>query len=193
MHILEVYSLNTALKIDKPEIYEEKINEFDEQKYIIINPYSTAISKNYNKWQQVIDIIHPYLNRQNIKIIQIDNHHREYKFCKKINNISFNQTAFLIKNSLYLIGVDSFCMHLASIYNKKMLILFGGHHYFNCCKPYFGDYENYRFMIADLKNKKPTFSKTIGAEYMNQFDPNTIAQEFLKHFFKNENYFNYSQ
>ncbi|NBO22944.1 hypothetical protein EBU94_06370, partial [bacterium] len=129
----------------------------------------------------------------NQKIIQIDNHHREYKFCKKINNISFNQTAFLIKNSLYLIGVDSFCMHLASIYNKKMLILFGGHHYFNCCKPYFGDYKNYRFMIADLKNKKPTFSKIIGSEYMNQFDPNVVAEEFLKHFFENENYFNYCQ
>lgn len=193
MHILETYALNTGLKIDKPEILEEPINGFSEQNYIVINTYSSATSKNYAKWQEVIDLIYPKLLQNNVSIIQLDNGYKKYKFCKKINNISFNQSAFLIKNCCYLIGIDSFCMHLASIYNKKMLILFGGHHYFNCCKPYFGDYNNYRFMIADLKNKKPTFSKTLGSEYMNQFDPIIIAEEFSKHFFENENDFNNSK
>lgn len=193
MHILEIYALNTGLKIDKPEIFEEPINGFSEKKYIVINTYSTAISKNYSKWQEVINLIYPKLSENNISIIQLDNGFQKYKFCTKLNNISFNQSAFLIKNCSYLIGIDSFCMHLASIYNKKMLILFGGHHYFNCCKPYFGDYNNYRFMIADLKNKKPTFSKTLGSEYMNQFDPIIIAKEFVKHFFENENNFNNSK
>lgn len=180
MHLIEAYSLYCGLKIDKPIIKEEDIPNFTSEKFIIFNPHSKGESRNYKNWQAVIDKIYSEIKNQNIDIIQIDSSEKEYQGCKKITNISFNQTAWLTNRSLALLGIDSFCMHLASALNKPMLILFGGHHHFKCCGPYFGDSSKQHFFISDLKGNKPTFSQDVGQEYMDQFDPKEIATSFIE-------------
>lgn len=176
--MLEAYALFCGLKIDKPKIKEEEVKNLPE-KFILFNPHSKGMNRFYNRWQEVIDIIIPSLKEKNIEIIQIDSFEKEYDKCKKINNLTFNQTAFILKKSILLLGIDSFCMHVASCYNKPMVILFGGNVEFNSTKPYFGDYSNYKFFIPYLNGNKPTHTFDTGQEYINQFNPDSIAQSVI--------------
>jgi len=183
MHLIEAYSLYSGLKIDHPIIKQEPVDGID-YKFILFNPHSKGEAKNYKRWQEVISAIKPELDKQNIKILQLDSLDTIYDGCIKINNITYNQTAWLTNKSICLLGIDSFCMHLASAFNKPMFILFGGHHHFNCCKPYFGDSFKQHFFLPNLKGNKPTFSYDKGAEYLNQFDPKDIAETFVKNIIK---------
>jgi len=183
MHLIEAYSLYSGLKIDHPIIKQEPVHGI-EGRFIFFNPHSKGEAKFYKRWQEVIDLIIPELKLKNINIIQIDSSDVTYKGCFKFYNITFNQTAWLMNNSLALLGIDSFCMHLASSLNKQMLILFGAHHHFNCCKPYFGDPSTQHFFLPDLVGKKPTFSYDKGEEYLNQFDPKDIAEKFISKIIK---------
>lgn len=179
MHIIEAYALYCGLKIEKPFIHQEKVDGV-EDKFILFNPHSRGEAKNYKKWQQIIDIVKPKAEEKNFKIIQVDSSEKEYSGCQKINNISFNQTAWLTNKCEFLIGIDSFCMHLASTFDKKMFILFGNHHYYNCCKPYFSSAANIYPFIVDLKNKKPTFSYERGGEDFNTIDPSLVANTIIQ-------------
>lgn len=185
MHIIEAYSLYSGLKIDKPFMQSELVDG-DFGKFIFFNPHSRGEAKFYKKWQEVISLISPELKSKNINIIQVDSLDKEYDGCKKIDNITFNQTAWLMEKSIFLLGIDSFCMHLASSFNKPMLILFGAHQCFNCCKPYFGDPNIQHFFLADLKGNRPTYSYEKGGEYMDQFSPEEVAEAFIKILKKHE-------
>ena len=185
MHIIEAYSLYSGLKIDKPFMQSELVDG-DFGKFIFFNPHSRGEAKFYKKWQEVISLISPELKSKNINIIQVDSLDKEYEGCKKIDNITFNQTAWLMEKSILLLGIDSFFMHLASSFNKPMLILFGAHQCFNCCKPYFGDPNIQHFFLADLKGNRPTYSYEKGGEYMDQFSPEEIAEAFIKILKKHE-------
>lgn len=185
MHIIEAYSLYSGLKIDKPFMQSELVDG-DFGKFIFFNPHSRGEAKFYKNWQKVISLISPELKSKNINIIQVDSLDKEYEGCKKIDNITFNQTAWLMEKSIFLLGIDSFCMHLASSLNKPMLILFGAHQCFNCCKPYFGDPNIQHFFLADLKGNRPTYSYEKGGEYMDQFSPEEIAEAFIKILKKHE-------
>lgn len=179
MHIIEAYSLYSGLKIDKPFMQSELVDG-DFGKFIFFNPHSSGEAKFYKKWQEVISLISPELKAKNINIIQVDSLDKEYDGCKKIDNITFNQTAWLMEKSIFLLGIDSFCMHLASSFNKPMLILFGAHQCFNCCNPYFGDPNIQHFFLADLKGNRPTYSYEKGGEYMDQFDPKSVSEKFIE-------------
>jgi ADP-heptose:LPS heptosyltransferase len=179
MHLIEAYSLYSGLKIDLPIIKQEPVPGVH-GKFVLFNPHSKGEAKNYKKWAEVIQEISPELENKNIKIIQIDSSTITYLGCQKINNITFNQTAWLTDRSLCLLGIDSFCMHLASSLDKPMLILFGGHHHFNCCKPYFGNPCNQHFFFPNMNGNKPTFSYDKGSDYLNQFNPKEVAKAFLE-------------
>lgn len=179
MHLIEAYSLYSGVKIDHPIISQDPVNGIDYD-FILFNPHSKGEAKNYKKWQEVISIIKPELSKRNIKILQLDSFESVYDGCIKIDNITYNQTAWLTNKSICLLGIDSFCMHLASSFNKPMLILFGAHQCFNCCKPYFGDPSIQHFFLADLKGNKPTYSYDNGGEYLNEFNPEDIAKTFIE-------------
>ena len=69
-HLVETYALNCGLKIDKPFLLEKYFPlEFDN--YITFHPFSKYESKSYDYWQDVIDFIHPELEKAGIRILQI--------------------------------------------------------------------------------------------------------------------------
>ena len=70
MHLVEAYATSSGLKINKPYIYTNFF-PITSSKYICFHPFSKFPSKNYDYWQEVINIIHPYLKEKNIDIIQI--------------------------------------------------------------------------------------------------------------------------
>lgn len=182
MHLLQQYSLASASKISKPFILDKFFpTNFD--KYITVHTTS-KLSKSYSYFQEVINIIKPILDKENIQIIQIgakeDNKIRGIIDLCGATNI--NQTAYLIKNSLLHLGVDSFPIHFADYYNIPIVGLYSNN-YIDCVRGYFGDRNKQILLEPEVRKQgiKPSFS--LEEPYPKQIDSinsETIAQSVLK-------------
>ena len=146
MHLIETYALNCGLKIDEPFIYD-KYCPIPFEKYISFQPYSKYDAKSYDYWQEVINQIFPKLQAENIHIIQIGG-----KDEKPIDNCyhlqgktSISQAAYIIKNSIIHLGVDSFGVHIASHYDKKIIALYSNSRPENA-GPYFKKKSKYKII-----------------------------------------------
>jgi ADP-heptose:LPS heptosyltransferase len=175
MHIIEAYALGAGVKIDRPIFQEEPYDGLPD-KFILLNPHSKGISRFYSKWQDVVNLIQPRLKEQGVSILQLDTEDKAYEGCVKLPPITFNQSFCVVRKSIMLLGIDSFCMHISDALNKPMVILYAGNAPFNHSRPYFGDYAKYRFFIPDMMGKKHTYSFTQGQEYINQHEPEKIAE-----------------
>ena len=102
MHLVETYALNCGLKIDKPYIYE-KFFPLDVEKFITLHPNSKYGSKCYDYWQDVVDILLPKLEKENIKILQIGvAEDKPIKGCLHAHGkANINQTAYILSKSLF--------------------------------------------------------------------------------------------
>lgn len=122
MHILEKYALESLSKIDKPYIFQ-KFFPIPFDKYICFQSENKNRQK-YLYWQDVIDIIHPFLEEKKIKIVQLDG--TQINRCLYVGNqIDFNNKAYIIKNSILYFGVEGFASQVASSFNKKIVSVYG--------------------------------------------------------------------
>ena len=179
MHILEQYALNCGLKIGTPYIYE-KYFPLPYQKYITFNPFGKFNSRRYSYWQEVINLIYPILDKHNIKIFQIGGQdERGYNNCFHLmGQTDFNQTAYIINNSLLHFGVDSFPIHIASYFDKKIVALYCNM-YASQSKPYWSNPENIKLIQADLKNNKPSYAPEENPKTIDNIKPEEIANSIL--------------
>lgn len=178
MHLIETYALNCGLKIDKPYIYE-KYCPIPFEYYISFQPFSKYDAKSYDFWQEVIDQIYIKLQKTNIHILQIGG-----KDEKAINNCyhlqgktSIGQAAYIIKKSILHLGVDSFAVHIASGYDKKIVCLYSNSRPENA-GPYFGLKENVKIFEVD-RSRKPSYSAVENPKSINKIDPTEIANAVL--------------
>jgi hypothetical protein len=179
MHILEQYALNCGLKIGKPFIHE-KYFPLPFEKYITFNPFGKFNSRKYSYWQDVIDLINPILSKENIKIIQIGGQNEPaYQNCLPLmGQTNFNQTAYIINNSLLHFGVDSFPIHIASYFDKKIVALYCNM-YAQQSKPYWSKTENVRLIQANLNGKKPSYAAEENPKTIDNIKPEEIASSIL--------------
>jgi len=70
MHLLERYALGCGAKIDKPFIYD-KYFPLPIEKYITLQPFSKYSSKCYDYWDEVVDILNPFVKKFGVAIVQI--------------------------------------------------------------------------------------------------------------------------
>ena len=66
MRLLDTYATNTGSKIDKPFIYS-KFFPLPIGKYITFQAQTPYDSRNYSYWQEVINLLHPFLNKNDLK------------------------------------------------------------------------------------------------------------------------------
>lgn len=194
MHILEQYALNCGLKIDKPYIYE-KYYPLPFEKYITFNPFGKFNSRKYTYWQEVIDLIFPILQKENIYIVQIGGQNEiGYNNCFHLmGQTSFNQTAYIINNSMLHFGVDSFPIHIASYFDKKIVALYSNM-YASQSKPYWSNPQNTELIQANLNGKKPSYSSEENPKIIDNIKPEEICLKILnllniKHDLKHETVF----
>ena len=83
MRLLDTYATNTGSKIDKPFIYS-KFFPLPIGKYITFQAQTPYDSRNYSYWQEVINLIQPFLSKANIQIVQVGT-----KDEKPLNGISY--------------------------------------------------------------------------------------------------------
>lgn len=181
MHLIETYSLASSSKIDKPFILD-KFFPLAIDKYITFQPYSKYSSKNYDFWFEVINIIKPALDKEGISIVQIGGmNEKAIQGCYHTQGqTNFGQAAFLIKNGLMHFGSDSFGVHLASAFNKKIVALYSNN-FINCVKPYWGKSSDHILLEPDRDNgNKPNFSAEENPKTINTIRPELIAESILK-------------
>jgi hypothetical protein len=181
MRLLDTYATNTGSTIDKPFIFS-KYFPLPVDKYITLQTQTPYDSRNYDYWQDVIDILNPILNNYNINIA-----HTGLKEDKKYNGVisllgqtTINQLAYIIENSLLHFGADSFGVHLASHYNKPIISLYSISNP-SVAGPHFGDSKKHVLIktYENIGNKKPSYSQVENPKSINTVNPELIAQHVL--------------
>lgn len=180
MHTLEQYALSCGLKIGDPYIYQ-KYFPIPFEKYITFNPFTKSNSKKYSYWQEVVDLIFPILQNYNINIVQLGlTNDSVYNKCFSINGqTNINHVAYIINNSLLHFGIDSFPVHVASSFDKKIVALYSNN-YISNSKPYWSNSDNISLIQACLNNNKPCYSSEENPKSINNIKPEEIASEILK-------------
>jgi len=179
MHLVETYALSCGAKIDKPLIYE-KYFPLPKGKYISFQPFSGAPSKNYDFWQQVVDILYPILKNKDISILQIGaRDEKTFNGCLSVvGNTNLGQAAYAVARSELHLGADSFAAHVASAYDKKIVAIYSNN-IVNNVKPYWSDEENVSLLEPERKNK-PNFAMEESPKTINFIKPEAIAESVCK-------------
>lgn len=179
MHLIERYATACGVKIDKPYIYETFF-PLTVEKYISFQPFSKYPSKNYDYWEEVITIIFPYLQKENIHLVQIGaKNDKSLDRCINLcGQTSISQSAYIIKNGIMHLGADSFAAHIASGYNKKIVALYSNNN-INNVKPYWSRPRDLSLLSPQI-NKKPQYSVNEYPKTINIIKPELIALNILK-------------
>jgi len=177
MSKLERYSLHSGLKVSKPFINDCYFPTTID-KYISFNTSSLVQSKHYDLWQEVIDFIKPYLKSKNVEIIQIGSSKDpviEGVFnYKGVTN--FNQSAFLIKNSLLHFNVCDHFSYVAHIFSTPLVCLFS-----NEPSSSFSLKPNEKTLFIDSpKDQGCSYSLLENPKTINKINPAEISSKILK-------------
>ena len=182
-HLLETYSLQTGAKVSKPFI----IKNFYPvpKKYITIHNSSGMGAKNYDYFQDVIDEIYLTLKNNDIGIVQIGGaEDAPLSNCSHFHGkTTYQQTAYIIENSLLHIGNDSFPVHLASASDIPIISLYSvttpsiAGPCFNSKEV--NDNKVYCFS-PDYNGKKPSFNPNENPKTINTIDFENIIQAIEK-------------
>lgn len=180
MHILETYALNCGAKIGKPYIYPTFF-PLPVEKFITFTPDEAEPAKNYEYWQDVINILNPILLKQGVRIIQIgDAKDRAFSECVNIKGqTTHNQWAYLIQRSLLHFGADGFAAQLAGSFDIPVVTLHSVS-YVGVSKPYFGSpHKQVAFAGYDRAKLKPSQAAEENPKTVNLINPEEIAQSIL--------------
>lgn len=181
MRLLDTYATNTGSKIDKPFIYEKYCPlAFD--KYITLQAETPYDSRNYHYWSEVVEYISPYLQKENIHIIQIGlDNEKKIPGCYHLQGkTNINQAAYIIGRSLLHFGADSMAVHFASHYNIPIVSLYSISNP-DVAGPHFGD-KNKHILFKGYErigNKKPSYSQVEAPKSINTINPEEIAKSIL--------------
>lgn len=181
MHVLESYALQNNLKIDKAAVYE-KYFPLAIDKFITIDTSNLGTSAlAYDHWQIVVNLIHPKLEEAGIKIVQLGNKDCVplQKCYMTLGQCNFNQKAYVLKKSLVHVSPNNESAHVASIYNKKSVVLFSNNCYPAQFLPYWTDKENLETLKPTSTNK-PSFNPNENPKSINEIKPEEIAQKILR-------------
>lgn len=183
MNLLQKYSLTCGLKSKLPSIYEVYF-PMPFKKYIYFEPFSNENGDRYKYWTQVIELLSPALESNNIKIIHCDpiNFQEKKEISEKCVNISGqiinrNQAAYLIKKSICYLGTPSFAFNVASFFNKKIVCLYGNASPKNIPAP-FSSKDNV-YCLEPQTKLKPFYISPDLFQRINLIKPEEIAQSVL--------------
>ncbi len=181
MHLIERYSLGCGgVKIGKPYI-AEKYFPMTIDKYITLHTTSKP-AKSYDYFQEVVDLILPFLNKNGIGIVQVgaDKEVLINGCYSTVGQTTMTQVAYIVNKGVLHLGVDSFPAHFAGAYNKPMVVLYSNNFISNVC-PYWGDKNKQIFLEPDrAKYGKPNFTLEEFPKTINTINPEFIAEHVCK-------------
>lgn len=182
MHLVESQALCSGLKIGKPFIWDHFTPLPFDGSFISFQPFSKYESKNYDYWKDVIDIIFPTLLKNKIHIVQIGLQSEDrLPGCIDLRGkTSFNQAAYIVRQSVLHLGTDSFAVHIASGLQKKIVALYNIMHPSEC-GPYWSK-ESDVFLLEPPREKgeNPSYSALEEPKTINKITPEKIANKIME-------------
>lgn len=174
--LIEAYSRNTGLEIDKPFLMES-FYPIGCEKYITIqNGSGMPNAKNYDYWQEVVDQIYPVLESNKIKIILLGS--SEDSPLNKVIDLrgktNMHQSNFIIKRSLLHIGNDSCLAHIAGANNIPLVCLYGSTTVANH-SPYHYNKDKTIFIESHRCGNRPTFQAQENPKTINFIQPEKVV------------------
>ena len=178
MHFVKNMSNSFGLKSKKPHI-EESFFPVSPEKYITISTENHQ-SKQWDHFQEYINLIKPFLNKNNIQIVEVGANKVNLQSVISLKNITTpNQWSFIIKNSLCHIGPENFISSLAAYHNVPSISL-----YSNTTPDYSNPSwarKNYKTDIIEsiTQNKIPSFAASENPKTINQISAEEVAEKTL--------------
>ena len=151
MKLLERYALGMGAKIDAPFI-NTKFFPLPFEKYITFGAAGAMPAKNYGYFNQVLELLVPVLQEHGIHIVQLGlkdepQFNNVYRLC---GATSISQSAYIVKNSLLHLGVDSFLVHAATAFDVPLVSLYSVSPP-SVCGPHFGSSNKQVCLIPNFK------------------------------------------
>ena len=173
-HLIEEYAKNLGVKISEP-IVNDHFFPITQCKYITLNQAGVA-SKTYSHYDIVLSLLKPFLDRADIKVIQIGGD-KKIEGTEAALNISFKQQAFVLSKSLLHFGCDGALAQVAS--NKKIpTVTIYGNAFPANVKPFFSK-STINKSIQPNWDKKPCFAAEDPKRQIDTIKPEIIAQKVL--------------
>lgn len=175
-HLVEEYAKNLGVKIGKP-IFEPHYFPIIEDKYITVHVDNKIDSKYYEFFPEVLDLLKNIIAPLGYKVYQIGGGEDPELSGADKSYLGFSrkQTAYIIKNSSLHIGIDSFPVHLASVYDVPIIALYS-HIYPQHAYPYWSSKEKVRILEADRKGNKPSYNYQEKPKSINTIKPEEIVK-----------------
>lgn len=175
MNFTESLALSSGLKLDKPQI-EDLFFPITHDKYITFSTEDHD-SKQWDYFQEFIDLIVPILKKKNISIIEIGKNKSQFSGVTCLKGATCaNHWSYIIKKSILHIGPENFISQLCDVYEIPYVCLFSNTSV-EYAAPFWSKNENNRVLLKpNKKSWKPTF---LGEE--NPKTINTISAEEAAH------------
>ena len=179
-HLVEEYAKNLGVKVGQP-IFNPHYVPIVDEKYITIHVDNKIDSKYYEFFPEVVDLMKDALHKNGYKIYQIGGGEDPplSNVDKQYLGFSRKQSAFIIKNASLHFGIDSFPVHLASVYDVPIVTLYS-HIFAQNASPYWSSKDKVRLMEADLKGKKPCFSYQEKPKSIHTIKPEEIVKNIFE-------------
>ena len=179
MHIVETHAVISGAKINKCFIDVEPYH-IPYSKYITFHPECPkASARQYKFWSKVLELLKQNINFK-YPIIQLGSLlDKKYDVDLILNgNTNMNQLAYIMQNSSFHFGYDSFPMHLASHFDIKMVVLFA--YYSNGSRPYFSTPSNVVVLEPDFSIKKPSMQYIDPNDLINTIPPELVYENIIR-------------
>ena len=176
MRLMETYSRNCSVDIKhKPKLYE-KYFPLNIDKYITIQTKSGMPAKDYSWFSEVIDLLKPVLDKENIRIVHLGQDSQPLPHVINLNNqTSIGQATFILKKSLAHFGVDSWMAHYCASENVPVVSLYGSTTVANH-SPYHFNPNKTIFLESHRNGNKATFAREENPKTVDLIYPEMIAK-----------------
>lgn len=178
MHRLESFALSCNAKIDKPHV-ESLFYPIIQDNFICISSTSNYDSKKYDYFDDVVFHINPYLEKNNIKILQIGNSEDTPLFyCSHYLNTNRLHNSYILSKSLMYLGNFNLYANIASSFNKK-IVCPSNVDYVKSFSPYWSDENHCRIIVNNKNNSMPSSSASEIPKTINDVMPEVVAASVL--------------
>jgi ADP-heptose:LPS heptosyltransferase len=180
MKLLELFSLATGLKIGKQFLLEKFYPLPDSRPYITIQGGSGMAAKNYAYFNEILDILAPILNANNVVLIQLGGpEDQPLKHCLHLQGkTDLHQSNYILSRAILHLGNDSWMAHRTGHVGVPVVEIFGSTSLFNHSP--LDHPSNSEFIEAHRWDKNPSFAAQEFPSTINTIRPEQIINAILK-------------
>ncbi len=180
MKLLESYSNSCSIDIKHRPRITEKYFPLISDKYITIQTKSGMPAKDFSNFQEVINILRPILDKENIKIIHLGQDSTPLNGVINLNNqTSIHQALYVLKRGLLHFGVDSWLAHAAAAEEIPLVSLYGSTTIQNHA-PYHFNPDKCIFLESHRNGQKATFAREENPKSVDLINPEEIGAAICK-------------